>query len=185
MKMDVPYIKVCDISTDILDNILNNIDEDDWFKWDYRKNVANMDDCNSIPIHHTPLCASGWNNMKPILNIRKEPSYDKYYPLIEPILERLKKYYDYNQYATFLARLRPNATIGFHCDSGNFLTLCHRIHVPLKTNPKVYYCIENAVYHWEKGSIYEFDNTRVHGVKNESIEDRIHLIINLYNLEKI
>jgi aspartyl/asparaginyl beta-hydroxylase (cupin superfamily) len=42
--------------------------------------------------------------------------------------------------------------------------------------------IDKNMYYWERGKIYEFDNTRLHGVYNNSNEYRIHLVINLYNL---
>ncbi len=180
--MDVPFKVVTNISIDLLDNIINNIEESDWYFSDYRNAVGNMESVNSIPIHHTPLCASGLCNNKAIREIRKEPLYVKYYPLIEPILKELKEHYNFRQYAAFLARLHPHTNIGMHPDSGNFLTLCHRVHVPLVTNPKIEYIIEDKKYYWKKGTIYEFDNTLLHGVSNKSNNHRIHLVINLYNL---
>lgn len=180
MKLDVPYFEICDVPLDIVDNIVNKIEEQDWFLNDYRNDVGNMDDTNSIPIHHTPLCASGICDDRPIEAIRKELAYDKFFPLVEPVLEILKKHYDFNQYACFLARLKPGGEIGAHVDRGNFLTKCHRIHLPLVTHEKVEYMIDGKSYFWKKGTLFEFNNTLVHGVKNNSPIYRIHLVINLY-----
>ena len=180
--MNVPFRVVTNISLDALDNIINNIEEPDWYSSDYRKNSFNMSGVASIPIYHTPLCVSAQCNNGAIRDIKKQLLYDKYFPLIEPILNELRKHYDFTQYAAFLARLSPYSNIGMHTDLGNFLTLCHRIHIPLVTNPNIEYIIEDKSYYWEKGSIYEFDNTLMHGVSNKSDRHRIHLVINLYNL---
>jgi len=182
MKLPVDQKKVGTVSMETILSILNSIEEEDWFVSDYRKGVGNMSDTNSIPVFHTPLCASGYCNMEPIRSIRKEKLYDKFFPLISPILDTLKTIYTFRQYSLFISRLRPGGMIGFHVDRGNFLELCHRVHVPLKSNPKVEYVIDDKTYYWEPGNIYEFDNTRMHGVLNKSDDYRIHLVINLYNL---
>ena len=182
MKLDVEQKVVCELSDTIIENILGLFTEEDWHVSDYRNSAGGMSKTNTIPILHTPLCKTGQCDMGAIKALRKEPLYDKYFPHIQPILDLLKQYYEYKQYAIFITRLAPKAMINPHPDTGNFLELCNRIHVPLKTNPDVKYLIDKNSYYWERGKIYEFDNTRVHGVYNNSDEDRIHLIINLYNL---
>jgi hypothetical protein len=182
MKLSVPYIEICDVPNDLIVGMLDSIAEDDWRTSDYRNAAGNMSGTNSIPIHHTPLCASGLYTDEPIKAIRKEVLFDKFEPLLTPFLDLLRDYYEFDQYAAFLARLHPRSDIGMHPDRGNFLTKCHRIHFPLQTNPQVAYCIEDQQYYWQRGKAYEFDNTRVHGVKNRSDEIRIHLVVNLYNL---
>lgn len=180
MKLSAPYLEVCDVSDGLLDALLLAIDEEDWGVANYRKTVFPQTD--TIPIHHTPLCYS-CQDMRAIHSIRKEPQFDKFEPLIRPMLELLGQHYTFNQYAAFIARLCPMGKIGMHHDVGDFLETCHRIHIPLQTNPEVAYCIEDQEYYWPRGKVYEFDNTRLHGVKNYSSETRIHLVINLYNLE--
>ena len=182
MKLDVPQKIIREIPTSLIDNLLNAFTEEDWHISDYRNGAGGMSKTNTIPILHTPLCRTGQCDMGAIKSIKKELLYDKYYPLVEPILELLKENYQYRQCALFITRLAPHSVIESHPDSGNFLELCHRVHVPLKTNPKVKYVIDDVPYYWEAGKVYEFDNTRVHGVINESDDYRIHLIINLYNL---
>lgn len=180
MKLSTPYFEVCDVSDSLLDALVSAIDEADWGVANYRKTVFPQTD--TIPIHHTPLCYSCLDE-RTIHSIRKEPQFEKFEPLIRPMLELLGQHYTFNQYAAFIARLCPNGQIGMHHDAGAFLETCHRVHIPLQTNPKVAYCIENQEYYWQRGKAYEFDNTRLHGVKNRSDESRIHLVVNLYNLE--
>lgn len=184
MKLKIDQRKICNISNKIIDKILFEIEESDWYLDDYRNNAPNMNDVNTIPIFHTRYCVNSNVNINPILTIEKKLLFEKYYPLISPILSKLKKYYDYNHHASFLARLNPHGVIGIHVDHGPFLETCHRIHVPIKTNEKVIYWINKKEYYWKKGNIYEFDNTLPHGVFNHSDKERIHLVINLYNLNQ-
>jgi hypothetical protein len=182
MKLAVPYIEICDVPEELIFDMLGAITEDDWHISDYRSAAGNMGSTNSIPIHHTPLCATCTTG-EAIKAIRKEVLFDKFEPHLNPFLDLLREHYQFNQYAAFLARLHPHGDIGMHPDSGAFLETCHRVHIPLQTNPKVAYCIEDQEYYWQRGKAYEFDNTRLHGVKNRSDEIRIHLVVNLYNLE--
>lgn len=180
MKLEVEYKEICDIDLDVVDGILNNINEDDWYVDDYRRDAYNMQDTESIPIFHSDKCGK---NPKAIWSIKKRPLFDKYYPLIEPILEKFKDYYDYNHHASFLSRVKPYGSIGVHSDVGEFLERCHRIHVPIQTNENVFYWINGRQYNWLRGKSYEFDNTLQHAVFNKSNQYRIHLVINLYKLE--
>lgn len=185
MQMDVDQKLVCNVPMELIDNVLNTISEEDWYDDDYRANVTNMDHTNSIPIFHSPLCASGKCDDDPIMDISERKHYSKYFPVIEPLLNILKEHYDFKQYAAFLTRCNPKSVVGSHKDRGNFLTLCHRIHIPIQTNDQAMYIIENKMHNWKKGNVYEFDNMRSHSVYNGGDEPRIHLIINLYNLDHL
>jgi len=180
MKLDVDQKEVCKIPKHMIDSFLSLIDENDWYVNNYRDKAGNMSDTNSIPLMHTKLCVSGANDMSAIDDIKPELLYDKYKDALDSVLEELKKYYSFDKYSAFLARLKPQGVVGTHQDKGKFLTLCHRVHVPLQTNPKVAYVVNNKEYYWQAGSAYEFNNTLDHGVVNRSDEYRIHLVINLY-----
>lgn len=184
MQLSVPFKQITIIPKEYIDAIESSLIEEDWFTSDYRQAAGNMSGTNTIPVLHTPLCAVSVDGYQAISDIKEEKLYSKYSPLINPIIEILKEHYTFNKYACFLARLAPNSNIGMHKDRGLFLELCNRIHVPIVTNPKVKYVIDSQNYYWEKGKVYEFDNTRIHGVRNESNDYRIHLVINLYNLSE-
>lgn len=186
MKLSVPYVEVCEVPDVLIDRIACSIAEEDWHIADYRNSAANMQDTHTIPIMHTPLCAAGCGlGTEAIDAIEPQPLYNKYYPLIEPILDVLGEHYSYVKYAAFLALLKPGGTIGLHADGGGFTLRSHRIHLPIKTNPKVAYHIDGKDYYWRSGKAYEFDNYLVHGVFNRSDEPRIHLVINLYPEEAL
>lgn len=53
----------------------------------------------------------------------------------------------------------------------------HRLHIPIITNELVDFMVNHEHKYLEKGYIYEINNTLLHGVENNSNEDRIHLII--------
>lgn len=53
----------------------------------------------------------------------------------------------------------------------------HRLHIPIITNELVKFMVNYEYKYLEKGYIYEINNALVHGVENNSNEDRIHLII--------
>ena len=170
---------VCKIDGEIIDNILKNIKEEEWFIDDYRNLAGNMQDTNSIPIFHSVRCGTSPNAL---LTVERRVLFEKFYPLITPILNELKKYYEYNYHASFISRVNPHGIIGQHADRGSFLERCHRIHVPLKTNENVIYWIDGKSYYWEVGNVYEFNNLLQHAVINNSDQERIHLVLNLYNL---
>jgi hypothetical protein len=182
MKMDVEQKIVGEMPMHLIENLLNSIEESDWYGDDYRGHLDTMSSCNSIPLRHTPLCYSGLETKEPIQKIENRKLYAKFEKHIVPILDELRKHYTFNEYACFIARLAPKSTIGAHVDKGTFLSMCHRIHVPLKSNPQVRYNVGTKTFYWEPGKIYEFDNMRLHSASNRSDEERIHLVINLYNL---
>jgi hypothetical protein len=176
MELDVKYKYIGELNSTIIDNIANAFVEDDWYVYDYRRKMFDSAResglYNSLMIRHS----SEYTNE----TIRNMPLYDKYYPLIEPILEELKKYYDYEEYVAFFARLKPSGFVNRHGDGGPFLQHINRIHIPITTNDKSMYIIEDETMHWDAGKMYEFDNMREHEAYNHGDTDRVHLIINLY-----
>jgi hypothetical protein len=75
-----------------------------------------------------------------------------------------------------LAELPPRTRIPAHVDNGIAVTAMHRCHVPIVTNPDVHFFIDRISHYLECGVAYEFDNTRLHAVDNQSDERRVHLL---------
>jgi hypothetical protein len=84
-----------------------------------------------------------------------------------------------------VASLPAGATIAPHVDRGPVLEATHRVHIPLKTNPRVMFDIEGSFYALKQGCVYEIDNMRSHAVWNESDQDRIHLIIDYLSPDSV
>ncbi len=78
-----------------------------------------------------------------------------------------------------LAELPAGAKIDGHRDNGIGITAVHRIHVPVLTAPDVHFFIDKVSHYLEAGTIYEFDNTRLHAVDNRSASRRVHLMCDL------
>lgn len=179
MKMNVPFKTIGEIEDSLIDEIINLIEPNHWYINQVRNTMGNLEKTQSIIFRY-------FDDYKNVANINFKDSFkdydifDVYRPTINKVIEELKKHYEFSNYMCFLAKLMPNSEVGTHVDSGFFLEKCHRIHIPIKTNSEVFYIIDNKKNNWLKGKIYEFDNTRPHGVLNNSSEERIHLMFNLY-----
>jgi hypothetical protein len=89
---------------------------------------------------------------------------------------RLEAHFGGRVVKLMLAELKAGGRIAAHVDLGDALTLVHRCHVPIITNDRVHMMIDGARYCFARGRAFEFDNTRWHGVLNDSGEARVHLI---------
>lgn len=179
MKLEVPYKIVDNVSQDLIDETLSLIDFDHWLLDDTRTLMGNLENTQTIFVRYF----NDYKNNKSEFwkdHIVNHPLFDRYSVVTEKFLEKLKKHYNITNYICFFAKLSAHSNVGLHGDGGPFLEQCHRIHIPIKTNKDVFYIIENKKYNWTVGNIYEFDNTRIHGVLNDSDEDRIHLMFNIY-----
>ena len=77
-----------------------------------------------------------------------------------------------------LAKLDGHSEIIEHFDQGN-LTKIHRCHLPVITNNECLFFIDKKPYCFKPSFAFEFNNQRLHGVKNNSKEDRVHLICDI------
>lgn len=180
MKLDVPYKLTGSIPRPLIEEALSLIKPEHWYVDGTRNTMGNLTSTQSILLryfdsYNDDVFKPGWQN-----KLVDKPLYEEYRSVVEKILFVLKKYYTFSEYIAFFAKLNAKSKVGNHIDDGEFLETCHRVHIPIKTNSDVYYIIEGVKYNWVTGNIYEFDNTRMHGVQNNSSEDRIHLMFNLY-----
>jgi len=179
MKLDVPYKIVNNVPKELIEESLSLIKPEHWYLDDTRNKMGNLEKTQTIFVRYFDDYKFAQTDMwkEHLIN---HPLYDYYLPVVAKFLKILKQNYNFSNYMCFFAKLLPNSNIGFHADGGPFLEECNRIHIPLKTNKDVYYIIENQKSNWIVGNIYEFDNTRLHGVENNSDKERIHLMFNLY-----
>ena len=94
--------------------------------------------------------------------------------LIEPLYKQ--KYGDGYFNRIILVNLLSNGDIKAHADGGPLL-LSRRTHIPIITNPEVFFIVNDEEKNMKEGEIWEIDNSKVHSVENLSDEDRIHFII--------
>ncbi len=74
------------------------------------------------------------------------------------------------------ASLAAGATIKAHNDVHQSFHCAHRIHVPITTNPKVWFTINGRPYQLKPGQGYEINNQKQHSVTNRGVADRITFI---------
>ena len=76
--------------------------------------------------------------------------------------------------------LEKNSNLHQHRDmNGNLLFGILRIHIPLKTNEKAFMTVENIDYQLPTDSAWVLDTSGLHGLKNGSIDNRIHLVVDI------
>jgi len=81
-----------------------------------------------------------------------------------------------------LVMLKSNSKIDRHIDSGESLSVCHRVHIPIITNKNVLFEIDNEIKNLKEGEMWEINNSeKIHSVVNNSDADRIHLIVDWIN----
>ncbi len=76
-----------------------------------------------------------------------------------------------------LTRLPSGAEIKPHIDEGESLKRCHRIHVPVISNPGALFMVGKLRFHMPEGEMWEINNRRTHAVRNTGEDARIHLIM--------
>jgi hypothetical protein len=77
----------------------------------------------------------------------------------------------HNLYRVRLMKLKPKTCYYYHQDWSK------RFHIPIKTNEKCFFIIDEKVSHLKAdGSCYIVDTTKKHTALNGSKEDRIHIV---------
>ena len=115
------------------------------------------------------------------------PAWAAWQALVAPVLARAVAPYGYARGAfprVMLARLPAGGVIHPHVDANPAARWPHKIHVPLLTDPRVICCFGGAQHHVPAGHAVEVDNLGPHWVRNESVQDRIHLIFEYYDLDQ-
>lgn len=75
--------------------------------------------------------------------------------------------------------LNPKSRIRAHKDRSDVLYVSRRFHIPIKTNDLVIFTSDKESRILKTGILYELNNTKYHSVKNNSNENRIHLIVDV------
>lgn len=117
--------------------------------------------------------------------------YHRFEPLIAPMLTHIRGYYTRTLrqrrvaerhgpgyvIRAILTRLLPASAIKPHADGGYSLMRCHRIHLPIVTNPQCQFSVGDLSFVMPEGELWEINNRRVHSVRNDGTAARVHLII--------
>lgn len=111
------------------------------------------------------------------------PIWDEWKDRIQPLLDEAVKPYGYENAGfsrIMLAKLPAKGKISLHIDPYLSSNFTHKIHIPIKTNPKVEFWVDRQRYHFQEGYAYEVNNKALHGGINNGEEERINLIFEYY-----
>lgn len=80
--------------------------------------------------------------------------------------------------SAILINLPAGKKIKRHIDKAENFKKYHRIHIPIQTNQKCYFEVDNEIINMKEGEIWEINNDdKYHSVENTGETDRIHLLI--------
>lgn len=78
-----------------------------------------------------------------------------------------------------IVKLKAMSSVRKHVDGGVSLSYGRRVHVPVITNEEVFFTVSNNTVNMKMGQLYEINNSLPHAVENNSLYDRVHIIIDI------
>lgn len=95
------------------------------------------------------------------------------------LVKELEIKFDGKSGLVLYAKLPPNKKIPKHSDPDYYLSVVHRLHIPIFTNENCYFHLDDTTIHMEEGRLYEINNLMNHSVENKGDSDRVHLIVDI------
>lgn len=105
--------------------------------------------------------------------------------LLEPIIKNLEEIHNGIRGMVLLIKLKAKQNIAIHFDSGDYLMLSRRNHIPIITSDNVFFGVGDEKISMQAGECWEINNSRPHFVENNSDIDRVHLLIDIMPNEEI
>jgi quercetin dioxygenase-like cupin family protein len=115
----------------------------------------------------------------PDRDVRKGPGWERLAGVAVPVMQEIiNKHYAVGGEVirAVAAGLIAGGSIKAHADIHQSFHCAHRIHVPITTNPRVWFTIDGQPYQLKVGRAYEVNNQKQHSVVNKGSEDRITFI---------
>jgi hypothetical protein len=104
---------------------------------------------------------------------------------LEKIYKLIEEYVDGAVVHAEIISMKPKSRIRVHKDRGDMLYIVRRFHIPLKTNMLTFFTVDEEQFFLQEGFLYELNNIKYHGVRNNSDEYRIHLIVDVLPKEYV
>lgn len=170
---DVKEIFEYDISK--IKEIILSLPEEDWFKFEVRnESYKEHSHTHAICLYSDP----DEDDVVYAEQIKNEEMLTLFSDELKKLHEKYSTIYKKGTFSRILfTRMNEDSKIPTHCDNGKHLRYCRRTHIPIVTNSEVDFCVDGKVFNLEENKSYEFDNTRMHSVYNNSNQKRVHLII--------
>lgn len=117
-------------------------------------------------------------------NTNTYPIYYEWQHIIDPIVDKISA--DYLTPGGFVNKLMisniiPGGGMPTHWDEEPTQLLSKRIHVVITSNDQSEFVVNDTVYHFSPGTVFELNNMMTHSVSNRGTTDRVHLIIDYYH----
>ena len=174
MKENQPFLFIGNMPSfnSFLNDVLS-LTPEDWSKYTERKITRGIASYNSDTI---PLVYDTRHDLNS--NIRHE-NYERFSAYVnEVILATVEHIGEVKVRQAMLTKLNAHTVIPRHRDKGSLTAKTHRIHVPVTTNTKCLFRVEDEFRNLEAGQIWIIDNVeRYHSVENNGDCDRVHLIV--------
>jgi hypothetical protein len=180
IHIDYKYLFEYDVSN--IKNIIDKVDESIWDVNTIRQSsFVRQQETKSIIYVWTNPNDDLYNNVEILIKDNSELTKE-----VWSIAENIKKLYnkDSKIVRLILAKLGSKKEIQLHADIKN-LCLIHRVHLPIKTNLDCIFHINKTDYNLQEGKALELNNQKLHSVKNNGTEDRIHLICDILEKETL
>lgn len=187
MNIKPDFRDICQLNVSELAAKVGELSEDDWYADDSRQ--------QTFHIHKATQAIRLLDDIQPgQVKAKVHPLYAELKPQIAPVLRAIKRNIDQRANAkklekTFgksqfvrivLARLEEKGEIPKHNDTGESLMYVHRVHCPLITNGECEFLVGKTVRVLPMGGLVEINNRRVHAVRNNGDQKRVHLIADYY-----
>jgi len=183
MDIETPLRELGPFDSSALANAILTQESEAWREELHRQESYDVHrDTESIVMVFTEL--DDWPN----ITIKKEPGWDRLVNVAVPVMHEIIGRF-YPKGGTIIramaAKLLVGGKIKPHRDSHPSFHLGHRIHIPIKTNPRVRFMIDGRPYRLQVGQAYEINNQKNHSVMNKGAEDRITFIFDYLPPEQL
>ncbi len=185
MHFEQEFRKIADVDVTELRTFVNKITPEQWSEHNLRQEVFEVhSNTQTIPLifdddfrHRFQTVHSGFKSFNdlliPIMDVVKN-HFIKHTPATKGCRpNRVQNGYFVR---IILVKLQANSKITPHVDHGYSLSRAHRIHLPIITNEKVEFTIDNKTKILAEGELVEINNRGTHSVNNLSNLTRTHII---------
>jgi len=167
------YINTFDVSS--IYDILNNFNLE-WKINTYRQNQIDTTH-KYTESYYINIPVIGWKSNNSFLtqNVCENKKLDI---LTKPIVQYLEQLHNGKAGIVMYIKLLPNSNVKEHIDNGEYLNSVRRHHIPIKTNNKVLFVVNEEKKNMNIGECWEINNNKPHMVLNDG-DERIHLLIDI------
>lgn len=180
LEFDITHVGEVD-SSNIKLELLKILEEQDSLPVNNsRSGFATHSKTKSHLIYDFPLDWDGEQAIDSVLATDNKTLIDS----VDPLISTLEGKYSGKRGRVLLVNLPAGENIPEHMDSGAYLQIVHRNHIPVITNDQVMFGVGNSVVNMKENNLYEINNHKTHYVNNDGDTDRYHLIIDIIPFQK-